>query len=111
MINAFVPNNIYISSTFNIDIPLESFEDYVVTNKNFLINNLTQQQTNDVFDLVSLVSGEDTKTTLPNTANEIFCDALFGGKGSAGLISSIKNLGGVQFCETQSGIAIVIKKV
>lgn len=111
LINTFVPNNIYISSTFNIEIPVDSFEDYVVTNKNFLINNLTQQETNSVLDLVNLLSKDDTKTTLPNTINEIFCDALFGGKGSAGLISSIKDLGGVEFCNTDSGIAIVIKKV
>lgn len=111
LLNTFIPNDIYVSSTFNIEVPTNSFEDYVVTNKSFLINNLSQTQTNEVLDMFSKIANDDLKTTLPNSTNEIFCDALFGGKGSAGLISSIKDLGAVEFCDTADGIAIVIKKV
>lgn len=109
--DTFIPNDIYITSNFNIKIPVVGFENYIVTNKSFLINNLTQNQTDGILDLIGRLVKNDFKLTLPIDVNKMFCDVLFGGKGSLGLISSIKDLGTVEFCEVESGIAIVIKKV
>ena len=111
IIDTFLPDNLFISSTFNISIPKDAYENYVITDKSFLINNLSQQQTNEVLELVNLISKEDLKSTLPSNVNTMLCDLLFGGQGSAGLISSIKDIGGIEFCQTADGIAIVIKKV
>jgi len=111
VVNKFVPDTLYINSTFNIQLPKDDYQSYTKTNISFVINNLNQQQTNDVLDILSFVSNEDLKESLPDKLNGMFCDALFGGNGNRGLMGNIKGVAGIEFLEDVDSIKIFIKKV
>ena len=111
LVNKFVPDKLYLSSTFNIQLPKDNYQEYTTTNSSFVLNNLNQEQTNGVLDVLSIFSSEDLKVTLPDKLNTMFCDALFGGNGNKGLVGNIKSVASVEFVEDIENIKIFIKKV
>ena len=111
LVNKFVPDTLYLSSTFNIEFSKENYQDYTITNSSFIVNSLSQEQTNSVLDVLSLFSNEDLKETLPEKLNTMFCNTLFGGDGKNGLVGSIKGVGSIEFIEQAQGVKMFIKKV
>ena len=111
LVNKFVPDKLYLSSTFNIQLPKDNYQEYTTTTNSFVLNNLNQEQTNGVLDVLSIFSSEDLKVTLSDKLNTMFCDALFGGNGNKGLVGNIKSVASVEFVEDIENIKIFIKKV
>lgn len=111
LVNKFIPDKLYLSSTFNLEIPKDDYQSYSVTDISFILNNLSQDKTNAVLDVLSILSNEDLKETLPDKINTMFCNALFGGDGKNGLVGSIKGVLSVEFAEQVQGIKMFIKKV
>ncbi|MBQ3047424.1 MAG: hypothetical protein IJD48_00210 [Clostridia bacterium] len=109
--NAFLPDKVYVSSTFNVQIPKDDFRSYTITRKSFAINNLNQEDTNRVLEILTLVLGEENTNNFVDSINTTFCDALFGGNGKTGMIEYIQGATNIEFTKDIDEIKIFIKKV
>ena len=101
----YIPDNFYVSSTIRIDkTELEGF-DYKVSHKSLTLNNLSADDTADLFDTLNAVLKIGTAENLNMQVGTMVVNALIGTKDNPGFAYSMKAIGAKDFMFTTSANA------
>ncbi len=101
----YIPDNFYVSSTIRIDkTELEGF-DYKVSHKSLTLNNLSADDTADLFDTLNAVLKIGTAENLNMQVGTMVVNALIGTKDNPGFAYSMKAIGAKDFMFTTSADA------
>ena len=93
----YIPDNFYVSSTIRIDkTELEGF-DYKVSHKSLTLNNLSADDTADLFDTLNAVLKIGTAENLNMQVGTMVVNALIGTKDNPGFAYSMKAIGAKSF--------------
>ena len=101
----YIPDNFYVSSTIRIDkTELEGF-DYKVSHKSLTLNNLSADDTADLFNTLNAVLKIGTAENLNMQVGTMVVNALIGTKDNPGFAYSMKAIGAKDFMFTTSADA------
>ena len=93
----YIPDNLYISSTVRVDKTTDGQFDYTVSHKGLALNNLSAEETADLFHTLDAVlkigSAESVNLQIGTTA----LNALIGNEQSVGFAYSLKAVGATTF--------------
>lgn len=93
----YIPDNLYVSSTVRIDKLEESGFIYTVTHKALMLNNLSADDTANLFDTLNSVLKIGTAENLNIQVGKSIVDALIGTKENPGFGYSMKAIGATTF--------------
>ena len=93
----YIPDNLYVSSTVRVDKTEEDGFSYTVTHKALTLNNLSADDTADLFNTMSAVLKIGTAENLNMQVGETAVNALIGTKESNGFAYSLKTIGATEF--------------
>lgn len=104
LLKKFIPDTLYISSTFNVSKTGNAFE-YTVSHNKLTLNKLTAEETADTFKTLDVIAKVGSVENFNKNLGTMFMDALVGTEGSNGLAYSLKALGATDYTfETISNI-------
>ena len=93
----YIPDNLYVSSTVRVDKTEEDGFAYTVTHKSLTLNNLSADDTADLFDTLNAVLKIGTAENLNMQVGETAVNALIGTEKSNGFAYSLKAIGATAF--------------
>ena len=93
----YIPDNLYVSSTVRVDKTEEDGFAYTVTHKSLTLNNLSADDTADLFDTLNAVLKIGTAENLNMQVGETAVNALVGTKDNPGFAYSMKAIGAKSF--------------
>ena len=93
----YIPDNLYVSSTVRVDKTEEDGFAYTVTHKSLTLNNLSADDTADLFDTLNAVLKIGTAENLNMQVGETAVNALIGTKDAIGFAYSMKAIGAKSF--------------
>ena len=93
----YIPDNLYVSSTVRVDKTEEDGFAYTVTHKSLTLNNLSADDTADLFDTLNAVLKIGTAENLNMQVGETAVNALIGTKDNPGFAYSMKAIGAKSF--------------
>lgn len=100
----YILDNLYVSSTVRVDKTEEDGFAYTVTHKSLTLNNLSADDTADLFNTLNAVLKIGTAENLNMKVGETAVNALIGTEKSNGFAYSLKAIGATAFkFETASG--------
>ena len=95
-VKSIVPESLYFSSTVTLTKIGTGF-DYTTVGKSLTVNNLSQKQTEEVFETLNLLAEFGTSTEFAKMTGDVFVNALIGSSESAGLTSDLASVGASSF--------------
>lgn len=93
----YIPDNLYVSSTVRVDKTEEDGFAYTVTHKSLTLNNLSADDTADLFNTMNAVLKIGTAENLNMQVGETAVNALIGTEKSNGFAYSLKAIGATAF--------------
>lgn len=93
----YIPDNLYVSSTVRVDKTEEDGFAYTVTHKSLTLNNLSADDTADLFDTLNAVLKIGTAENLNMKVGSMAVNALIGKKDNPGFAYSMKAIGAKSF--------------
>lgn len=93
----YIPDNLYVSSTVRVDKTEEDGFAYTVMHKSLTLNNLSADDTADLFDTLNAVLKIGTAENLNKQVGETAVNALIGTKDAIGFAYSMKAIGAKSF--------------
>lgn len=93
----YIPDNLYVSSTVRVDKTEEDGFAYTVTHKSLTLNNLSADDTADLFDTLNAVLKIGTAENLNMQVGSMAVNALIGTKDAIGFAYSMKAIGAKSF--------------
>ena len=93
----YIPDNLYVSSTVRVDKTEEDGFAYTVTHKSLTLNNLSADDTADLFDTLNAVLKIGTAENLNMQVGSMAVNALIGAKDAIGFAYSMKAIGAKSF--------------
>ena len=93
----YIPDNLYVSSTVRVDKTEEDGFAYTVTHKSLTLNNLSADDTADLFDTLNAVLKIGTAENLNMQVGTMAVNALIGTKDNPGFAYSMKAIGAKSF--------------
>ena len=93
----YIPDNLYVSSTVRVDKTEEDGFAYTVTHKSLTLNNLSADDTADLFDTLNAVLKIGTAENLNMQVGSMAVNALIGTKDNPGFAYSMKAIGAKSF--------------
>ena len=100
----YIPDNLYVSSTVRVDKTEKDGFSYTVTHKALTLNNLSADDTADLFNTLDAVLKIGTAENLNMQVGSMAVNALIGTQENPGFAYSMKSIGATYFkFETVSG--------
>ena len=93
----YIPDNLYVSSTVRVDKTEEDGFAYTVTHKSLTLNNLSADDTADLFNTLNAVLKIGTAENLNMQVGTMAVNALIGTEKSNGFAYSLKAIGATAF--------------
>ena len=93
----YIPDNLYVSSTVRVDKTEEDGFSYKVSHKSVTLNNLSADDTADLFNTLNAVLKIGTAENLNMQVGETAVNALIGTKDNPGFAYSMKAIGAKYF--------------
>lgn len=93
----YIPDNLYVSSTVRVDKTEEDGFAYTVTHKSLTLNNLSADDTADLFNTLDAVLKIGTAENLNMQVGSMAVNALIGTKDAIGFAYSMKAIGAKSF--------------
>lgn len=93
----YIPDNLYVSSTVRVDKTEEDGFAYTVTHKSLTLNNLSGDDTADLFNTLNAVLKIGTAENLNMQVGTMAVNALIGTKDNPGFAYSMKAIGAKSF--------------
>ena len=93
----YIPDNLYVSSIVRVDKTEEDGFAYTVTHKSLTLNNLSADDTADLFDTLNAVLKIGTAENLNMQVGSMAVNALIGTKDAIGFAYSMKAIGAKSF--------------
>lgn len=93
----YIPDNLYVSSTVRVDKTEEDGFAYTVTHKSLTLNNLSADNTADLFDTLNAVLKIGTAENLNMLVGTMAVNSLIGTKDNPGFAYSMKAIGAKSF--------------
>lgn len=93
----YIPDNLYVSSTVRVDKTEEDGFAYTVTHKSLTLNNLSADDTADLFDTLNAVLKIGTAENLNMEVGTMAVNSLIGTKDNPGFAYSMKAIGAKSF--------------
>lgn len=93
----YIPDNLYVSSTVRVDKTEEDGFSYKVSHKSVTLNNLSGDDTADLFNTLNAVLKIGTAENLNMQVGETAVNALIGTEKSTGFAYSLKAIGATAF--------------
>ncbi len=93
----YIPDNLYVSSTVRVDKTEEDSFSYKVSHKSVTLNNLSGDDTADLFNTLNAVLKIGTAENLNMQVGETAVNALIGTEKSNGFAYSLKAIGATAF--------------
>ena len=93
----YIPDNLYVSSVVRVDKTEEDGFAYTVTHKSLTLNNLSADDTADLFNTLNAVLKIGTAENLNMQVGETAVNALIGTEKSNGFAYSLKAIGATAF--------------
>ena len=93
----YIPDNLYVSSTVRVDKTEEDGFAYTVTHKSLTLNNLSADDTADLFDTLNAVLKIGTAENLNMQVGSMAVNALIGTAENPGFAYSMKAIGAKSF--------------
>ena len=93
----YIPDNLYVSSTVRVDKTEKDGFSYTVTHKSLTLNNLSADDTADLFDTLNAVLKIGTAENLNMQVGSMAVNALIGTKDAIGFAYSMKAIGAKSF--------------
>ena len=93
----YIPDNLYVSSTVRVDKTEEDGFAYTVTHKSLTLNNLSADDTADLFDTLNAVLKIGTAENLNMQVGTMAVNSLIGTKDNPGFAYSMKAIGAKSF--------------
>ena len=93
----YIPDNLYVSSTVRVDKTEEDGFSYTVTHKSLTLNNLSADDTADLFNTLNAVLKIGTAENLNMQVGTMAVNALIGTKDNPGFAYSMKAIGAKYF--------------
>lgn len=93
----YIPDNLYASSTVRVDKTEEDGFAYTVTHKSLTLNNLSADDTADLFDTLNAVLKIGTAENLNMQVGTMAVNSLIGTKDNPGFAYSMKAIGAKSF--------------
>lgn len=101
----YIPDNLYVSSTVRVDKTEEDGFAYTVTHKSLTLNNLSADDTADLFNTLNAVLKIGTAENLNMQVGTTAVNALIGTQENPGFAYFMKSIGATYFkFETVSGV-------
>lgn len=101
----YIPDNLYVSSTVRVNKTEKDGFSYAVTHKSLTLNNLSADDTADLFNTLNAVLKIGTAENLNMQVGSVAVNALIGTQGNPGFAYSMKSIGATYFkFETVSGV-------
>ena len=97
LLKKHIPDNLYVSSTVRVDKTEEDGFAYTVTHKSLTLNNLSADDTADLFDTLNAVLKIGTAENLNMQVGSMAVNALIGTKDNPGFAYSMKAIGAKSF--------------
>lgn len=97
LLKKHIPDNLYVSSTVRVDKTEEDGFAYTVTHKSLTLNNLSADDTADLFDTLNAVLKMGTAENLNMQVGSMAVNALIGTKDNPGFAYSMKAIGAKSF--------------
>lgn len=97
LLKKHIPDNLYVSSTVRVDKTEEDGFAYTVTHKSLTLNNLSADDTADLFDTLNAVLKIGTAENLNMQIGTTAVNALIGTKDAIGFAYSMKAIGAKSF--------------
>ena len=97
LLKKHIPDNLYVSSTVRVDKTEEDGFAYTVTHKSLTLNNLSADDTADLFNTLNAVLKIGTAENLNMQVGETAVNALIGTKDAIGFAYSMKAIGAKSF--------------
>lgn len=97
LLKKHIPDNLYVSSTVRVDKTEEDGFAYTVTHKSLTLNNLSADDTADLFDTLNAVLKIGTAENLNMQVGSMAVNALIGTKDAIGFAYSMKAIGAKSF--------------
>ena len=97
LLKKHIPDNLYVSSTVRVDKTEEDGFAYTVTHKSLTLNNLSADDTADLFDTLNAVLKIGTAENLNMQVGTMAVNALIGTKDAIGFAYSMKAIGAKSF--------------
>lgn len=95
-IKKFIPDALYISSTVKIERGTTDFS-YTVSHDTLLINNLSKDETEDLFNTLDVVLKVGSAEKLNESVGTAIANALIGNENENGLAYSLKAIGATNY--------------
>ncbi len=96
LIKKYVPDSFYVSSTVTVEKKTEAFS-YEVSHKELRINNLTKEQTDDMFHTLDVIFKMGTSDSFNQLIGKTVVDTLIGNESQKGFAYSLKSHGATDF--------------
>lgn len=93
----YIPDNLYISSTVRVDKTTDGQFDYTVSHKGLALNNLSAEETEDLFHTLDAVLKIGSAESVNLQIGTIAVNALIGNEQSVGFAYSLKAVGATTF--------------
>ena len=93
----YIPDNLYVSSTVRVDKTEEDGFSYTVSHKSLTLNNLSDDDTADLFNTLNAVLKIGTAENLNMQVGTMAVNALIGTKESPGFAYALKAIGAKSF--------------
>lgn len=93
----YIPDNLYVSSTVRVDKTEKDGFSYTVTHKSLTLNNLSADDTADLFNTLNAVLKIGTAENLNMQVGTMAVNALIGTKDNPGFAYSMKAIGATYF--------------
>ena len=93
----YIPDNLYVSSTVRVNKTEKDDFSYTVTHKSLTLNNLSADDTADLFDTLNAVLKIGTAENLNMQVGSMAVNALIGTKDAIGFAYSMKAIGAKSF--------------
>ena len=97
LLKKHIPDSLYVSSTVRVDKTEEDGFAYTVTHKSLTLNNLSADDTADLFDTLNAVLKIGTAENLNKQVGSMAVNALIGTKDAIGFAYSMKAIGAKSF--------------
>lgn len=110
LLTSFIPESIYINCNFKVIIDNTNPQDVEVESNYVLINNLTKEQSNEIFDFINNFMGGNSNF-MADTLTETFSTVLFGSETETSFFDKISGFSYFTFESDGTNIYLSIKKV
>ena len=110
LLTSFIPESIYINCNFKVIIDNTNPQDIEVESNYVLINNLTKEQSNEIFDFINNFMGGNSNF-MADTLTETFSTVLFGSETETSFFDKISGFSYFTFESDDTNIYLSIKKV